>query len=129
SVEQYVQNVVDESKRKDSLLLIEIMTDVTKIKPKMFGTSIIAFSKYHYKYESGHEGDSCLVGFSPRKQNFSIYLAPYFAEKTEEIKKLGKYKLGKGCLYINKLSDVDMDVLKTLIEKSVAYIKKQYPDT
>lgn len=129
TLKHFIESISDETKKKDTLDLIEIMHEVTLINPKLISGGIIAFGKYHYKYESGHEGDSCLLGFSPCKAAISIYLAPYFAEQTKEIKELGKFKLGKGCLYINKLADVDTKVLKALFKKSVEHIKKMYPES
>ena len=92
----------------------------------MWGPSIVGFGSYHYKYESGREGDMCITGFSPRKQNLTIYILPGFKRYSELMKKLGKYKTGKSCLYINKLEDVDMKVLKELISEDVKYMKKKY---
>lgn len=129
SVSKFIETIENETKREDCKKIIDLMAEVTNIEPKMFGSGIVAFGKYHYKYASGHEGDSCLVGFAPRKTNISIYLAPYYAETSETLKSLGKFKLGKGCLYINKLEDIDTTVLKKLIIESVEHIKKLYPDT
>ena len=93
--------------------------------PKMWGTSIIGFGSYHYKYDSGHEGDMCLIGFSPRKSSHSVYLPGGQAAYADELKKLGKHKVGKGCLYINKLSDVDIAVLKNMLMKAVQLSKSK----
>src|SRR5207249_2771638 len=105
SVTAFLNSVEDEKKRKDSFAIAEIMKDVTKMEPKMWGTSIIGFGSYHYKYDSGHEGDMCLIGFSPRKQNISLYLMMGLEDNKDVLQKLGKHKTGKGCLYINKLED------------------------
>jgi hypothetical protein len=115
----FLNAIPDEAKRKDAFALLELMKKATKEKPKMWGTSIIGFGSYHYKYDSGHEGDMCKIGFSPRKQNFSIYLQCIIREQEDLLKQLGKHKPGAGCLYINKLADVDMSVLKKLIERCV----------
>jgi hypothetical protein len=94
----------------------------------MWGPSIVGFGQYHYKYESGHEGYSCLAGFSPRKGNLTVYVMGDFANKESLLKKLGKYKMSKACIYIKKLEDIDMDVLEKIVKGSVDYTKKKYPD-
>ena len=108
----------DERKRNDSLEILEMMEDVTGMKPYMYGSSIVGFGSYHYKYASGHEGDAPLSGFSPRKQNLTVYITGGFENYEDELKKLGKHTLGKVCLYIKRLSDVDVATLKAIIEKS-----------
>ncbi len=128
SVEDFINKIDNEQVRDDCSALIKLMKKVTGSKPVLWGPSIIGFGKYHYKYESGHEGDSCLIGFSPRKQNISIYIMSGFAQRTDLLKKLGKHKAAKACLYIKKLEDVDMSVLQQLIEYSVKYLQKKYPD-
>src|SRR5438093_13250113 len=101
NVIKFLNSVEDEKKRSDSFAILEIMKEVTKTEPKLWGTSIIGFGSYHYKYESGHEGDACLIGFSPRKQNITLYLMLGLEHSKDLLQKLGKYKTGKGCLYIN----------------------------
>jgi hypothetical protein len=129
SVESFLDKVADEQVRDDCFSLIKLMKSVTGFPPKMWGPAIVGFGKYHYKYESGHEGDSCLAGFSPRKQNITLYVMPGFSNENEGLmKKLGKHKAGKGCLYIKKLEDVDTGVLEKLVKQSVDYLKKKYPD-
>lgn len=128
SVEIFLSNIDDEQVRDDCKTLVKLMKKVTGSAPKLWGSSIIGFGKYHYKYESGHEGDSCLTGFSPRKQNISLYVMPGAFEHTDLLKKLGKHKAGKGCLYIKKIDDVDLDVLEKLINASVKSLQKRYPD-
>lgn len=123
SVERFLKSVKDETKREDCYKIISLMQKITKADPKMWGSSIIGFGSYHYKYASGHEGDMCLTGLSPRKQNITVYLAAGFEMKNELLKKLGKHKTGKACLYINRLDDVDMKILKKLIAESVKFIK------
>jgi hypothetical protein len=125
SVEAFINTVADEQKRKDAFAILEMMKQATKMEPKMWGGSIIGFGEVHYKYESGHEGDICMIGFSPRKQNFALYLMTGLEPYKEEFKKLGKYKTGKGCLYINKLSDVDSLVLKNMLKKAVQLTKQK----
>jgi len=117
SVENFLDGVKDERKRQDCYELLKIMKKATKAEPKMWGTSIIGFGDHHYTYASGREGDWFVVGFSPRAQNLTLYMMGGW--DLEVLKRLGKYKTGKGCLYINKLSDVDIKVLNELITKSV----------
>jgi hypothetical protein len=128
SVHDFINAVDDETKRKDSFALLAIFEKITGEKAMMWGPSIIGFGKYHYKSErSKQEGDWMLTGFSPRKQNLTLYVMLGFAEFTDLLKKLGKHKISGGsCLYINKLADVDMDVLKTIIKKSYVEMKKQH---
>lgn len=111
----------------DCQALIEIMSSITKEDPKMWGPSIVGFGSYHYVYESGREGDMCLTGFSPRASALSIYILAGFEDKPELMESLGKYKTGKGCLYIKSLDDVHIPTLKKLIRHSVSTIKKRYP--
>ncbi len=124
SVEKFLKSVKDEKQREDSFIILDIMTKITKLPPKMWGPSIIGFGSYHYKYESGHEGDMCLTGFSPRKQSLTLYILPGFEKNKDLMEKLGKYKTGKSCLYIKKLEDVDMKVLKELIKRGLAQTKE-----
>ena len=124
SVEKFLDGVKDERKRRDSFKILALMKKITKEEPKMWGTSIVGFGSYHYKYESGREGDWFLTGFSPRKQNLTIYVMSGFKAYNELMKKLGKHKTGSSCLYINKLEDVDLSVLKALITESVKHMKK-----
>src|SRR5215471_1346626 len=103
SVTKFLNTVADETKRKDSFEIVELMKQVTGLWPKMWGPAIIGFDSYHYKYESGHEGDMCMIGFSPRKQNITLYVKIGAEEQNALLQKLGKHKTGKGCLYVNKL--------------------------
>lgn len=127
SVESFIEKVENEQVRADCYALVKLMKKITGSPPKMWGPTIIGFGKYHYKYDSGHEGDSCIAGFSPRKPNITIYLMPGFTDQTDLLAKLGKHKVSKSCLYIKKLDDVDLEVLKTLIEQSVNFVTKTYP--
>ncbi|HEY9044788.1 MAG TPA: DUF1801 domain-containing protein [Ohtaekwangia sp.] len=127
SVEDFLDAITNEQVRDDCYALAKMMKKVTGAKPKMWGPSIVGFGKYHYKYESGHEGDSCLTGFSPRKQNITVYAMPAFADHPKLLEKLGKHKATKGCIYIKKLSDIDLSVLESLISHSVDTLKKKYP--
>ena len=125
SVEKFLNSVADERQRRDSLTLLELMKQVTKMEPKMWGSSIVGFGSYHYKYASGREGDTILAGFSPRKQNLTIYNMGGLEEQDDLFKKLGKYTTGGGCLYIKRLDDVDLPTLKRLIGESVKHVKQK----
>jgi hypothetical protein len=125
SAEDFINQVQDETKRKDSFALLEMYSNITGQKPKMWGTSIIGFGQYHYKSErSSQEGDWPLAAFSPRKQNLTLYFTPGFDKYAELLSKLGKHKTSKGCLYINKLSDVDNGVLAALIKAGYVEAKE-----
>ena len=119
SVDEFLKAIPDERRRKDCYAVLELMKKVTGDEPKMWGDAIVGFGAYHYKYASGREGDSFLTGFSPRKQNLTLYITTGFEEYDDLLNKLGKYKTGKACLYINKLEDVDLSVLQELVTKSV----------
>ena len=125
SVDSFISAVEDETKRDDSYELVKIFKNVTKEEAKMWGPSIIGFGSYHYKYDSGHEGDMCLTGFSPRKNALALYIMNYDGRE-ELMKKLGKVKPSKGCIYIKKLADIDTSVLKKMIDASVKHTKKKY---
>ena len=122
SVEAFLNGIEDEKKRQDCFTVLEIMKQITKAEPQMWGSSIVGFGTYHYKYESGREGDWLVAGFSPRKQNLTLYIMAGFSRYDELLSKLGKFKTGKSCLYINKIADVDLPILKELITQSVAYV-------
>jgi hypothetical protein len=117
SVDKFLRGIKDEKRRADCYQIMEIMKKVTKAEPKMWGTSIVGFGDYHYKYATGRENDWFLTGFSPRVQSLTLYMMGGFDNAV--LKKLGKHKTGKGCLYINKLEDVDVKVLNELITRSV----------
>lgn len=126
SVKKFIDAVEDEQKRKDSNVLLDMMKKITKEEPKMWGPTIIGFGSYHYKYASGHEGDTCMIGFSPRKPAFSIYVMCGKNKYQNHFKKLGKHKLGPGgCLYVKSLSDIDLKVLKELVAESVKDTKSK----
>lgn len=120
SVDKFLKGIKDEEKREDCYQILKMMEKATKSRAKMWGTGIVGFGDHHYVYESGREGDWFITGFSPRKQNLTLYLMGGFDQFQELMKKLGKHSTGKGCLYINKLEDVDTKVLKELIRKSVS---------
>jgi len=124
SVESFLNSVEDEQTRKDCFEILKMMKQVTKEEPKMWGASIVGFGSYHYKGASGREGDWMLTGFSPRKQNLTLYLNHGFDVHEDLLKKLGKYKTGMGCLYVKKLDDVDKKVLKELVTESVKRMRK-----
>jgi len=119
SVEKFLTTVSDDQRRKDCLKLVDIMKDATKSDPAMWGTSIVGFGRHQYKYDSGRELEWFLVGFSPRKQDLALYIMPGVERYPELMKKLGKHKTGKSCLYIKKLEDVNLPILKQLIKKSI----------
>jgi hypothetical protein len=121
----FIGQVDGEQRRKDCKELVALMRNITGHPPKMWGPSIVGFDKYHYKYASGREGVSLLTGFSPRKQDLVLYLGPGLSNKSL-MAKLGKHKAGKGCLYLKRLDDVDRDVLRALVEESVAAMRQQY---
>ena len=123
SVEAFLNTVDNEKKREDSFAILKLMQEVTGAEPRMWGTSIVGFGDYHYKYESGREGDWFVAGFSPRKQNLTLYIMAGFDNYDQLLSRLGKYKTGKSCLYIDKLDDVDMDTLKELVAQSAAHMK------
>lgn len=126
SVLDFLNAVENEQRRTDSLRLLEIMTDVTGEPPAMWGPSIVGFGTYHYVYESGREGDWMLTGFSPRKQSLTLYIMSGFGRFDELLGKLGTFKTGKSCLYVNRLEDVDEAVLREMIADSIAYLKERY---
>jgi hypothetical protein len=127
SVEAFISKVPDERVRDDCYTLIRLMKKITGEEPKMWGPSIVGFGRYHYKYDSGHEGYSCLTGFSPRKPAITLYVMPGFEAHSALVNNLGKYRAGKGCLYVKRLSDIHLDALERLISISVHQLKATYP--
>lgn len=127
NVEKFIDSVKDKSISKDCLTLVKLMKAVTKEEPKMWGNSIVGFGNYHYKYASGREGDFFLTGFSPRKQNLTIYIMSGFKNYEALMKKLGKHKTSVSCLYVKSLDDINIEILKKLVNESVRYMKKLYP--
>lgn len=122
-LDSYVEN---ESKKSDSIKLIELMTRWSGHKPKMWGPTIIGFGRYHYKYDSGHEGDAPFLGFSPRKAAFSLYVTDVDKDYTGLLDSLGKYKMGKACIYFKKLSDLNLDTLEKISLETIKHIRKKY---
>jgi len=129
SVVEFIESVDNPKKREDAYKLVDIFTDTTGYEAKMWGPSIIGFGSYHYKYESGHEGDAPLVGFSPRKAKISLYFAPGDSKREELLKEFGKHTTGKGCVYVNKVADIDIAVLQALIKQSVQFLQAAYPNS
>ena len=125
SVSAFVKKSVAKERRADCLGIIEIMEKQSGFEPKMWGPSIIGFGSYHYTYESGHDGDAPLVGFSPRKNEFALYIAN-FEGKDELLKSFGKHKRAKACVYIKTLADIDQNILKKLIAGSIKHYKAKY---
>jgi hypothetical protein len=126
SVAAFLEAIDNPSRADDARTIKALMERLTGEKPKMWGPSIVGFGNYHYKYDSGHEGDFFITGFSPRKKALTLYIMPGFGRYDGLMARLGKYKTGKSCLYINKLSDVDMDVLEELIASSYAWMRENY---
>lgn len=127
SVIEFIENVGNLKKREDAYKLLDIFTETTGFPAKMWGPSIIGFGSYHYKYESGHEGDAALVGFSPRKAKISLYFTTDKTIRDELLKDLGKHTSGKSCVYINKVADINVDVMKVLICQTVTFMQNLYP--
>lgn len=127
SVEDFLDSIPDDKKRVDSYTILELMKNATGLEPKMWGDSIIGFGSYHYCYESGREGDWFLTGFSPRKQNLTLYVMAGFTQYEALLQKLGKFSTGKACLYIKKIEDIDMPTLEELIRQSADHIARTNP--
>ncbi len=125
SVAAYLNSVEHDQKRQDSWKILEMMQEVTGEAPQMWGDSIVGFGSYHYQYASGREGDWFLTGFAPRKQSLTLYIMAGFDQYDALMEKLGKHKTGKSCLYINKLTDVDLDVLRDLVQQSINHVLEQ----
>jgi hypothetical protein len=126
SVETFINALDNGQKRKDSREMIAIMSEITGAEPRMWGTSLVGFGRYHYKYASGREGDSCITGFSPRKTAFTVYIMPGFDGYAEQMAKLGPHKTGKSCLYLKNLDTVDRGVLEEIIRDSVEVMRGRY---
>ena len=123
----YLESVQNNRRREDSLVVLKIMEEVTGEPAEMWGASIVGFGSYHYKYESGREGDFMISGFAPRKQALTLYIMGGFERHEELLAKLGKHRTGSSCLYINKLVDVDLDVLREIVSESVAHMRREHP--
>lgn len=127
-VQAFLNSVENEQKRADSFTVLRLMQEVTGEEPKMWGDSIVGFGSYHYKYASGREGDAPRVGFSPRKQNLTLYVLTDAEQDDRLLERLGKHTIGKSCLYIKRLSDVDQDVLRQMVEQCIAKMAELYPE-
>lgn len=126
-VTDFINSFVEtDQKKQDSFRLVELMSEWTGFQAKMWGPSIIGFGSYHYKYASGHEGDAPIIGFSPRKAAFSLYVFAQIEENKQVLDDLGKYKMGKACIYIKKLSDINILSLEKLCKTTIAYLKEHY---
>ena len=129
SVEEYLHRVENEQKRQDCFTILSLMKEVTGHEPKMWGDSLVGFGSYDYKYKSVRGGTWFLTGFAPRKQNLTLYIMPGFDRYADQLARLGKHKHAKSCLYIKKLADVDLDVLRELVTLSVEQMSEYYPDS
>ena len=128
SVNEFIDKVENPRKREEAYELLKIFSEATALEPKMWGESMIGFGSYHYKYASGHEGDTFLTGFSPRKAKISLYLNLWDSSYESLLNELGKHTRGKGCIYVNKLLDIDIEVLKKLITLSIKLVRERYPE-
>ena len=126
SVKDFIKKIPDALRQKDALTIVDMMEKQSGFAAKMWGPVIIGFGSYHYVYESGHEGDAPLVGFSPRKTEFALYLSSAFDKREELLQQFGKHKTAKACIYIKKIEDIDVDVLKKMIAASLKYYKAKY---
>jgi len=126
---RHIAAIANEEQRSDARTLVALMRRVTRQGPRMWGPSIVGFGSYHYKYASGHEGDSALAGFALRGSDLVVYIAPGFGGRDALLARLGKHKTGKVCLYIRRLANVDLKVLETLVARSVADTKRRYPQS
>ena len=126
SVTDYLETVQPERRRRESLVLLEMMRRVTGCAPRMWGSSIVGFDRYAYKYDSGREGEWFVTGFAPRKQAMTVYVMPGFSRYDALVARLGKHKTGKSCLYVNKLEDIDETVLEELVRRGYADMKAEY---
>ncbi|NLO35468.1 MAG: DUF1801 domain-containing protein [Clostridiaceae bacterium] len=123
-----IDKIENPGRRVDARRLLALFAAVTGLEARMWGEGMVGFGSYHYRYASGHEGDAMIVGFAPRKAKISLYLAAYFPEREQLLAELGKHTEGVGCVYVNKLADIRLDVLEELIGRSVAFIRETYPD-
>lgn len=127
SVIDFINSYVEkEQKKEDSFRLIELMTEWSGFEPKMWGPTIVGFGSYHYVYASGHEGDAPMIGFSPRKAQFSLYVYSKTEKSDQLLESFGKFKMGKACIYVKKLSDINLEVLKGLCEESISYLNEHH---
>lgn len=126
SVTDFIQSVENGQRQQDSWEMLEMMEEITGHPPKLWGNSLVGFGSYHYRYDSGREGDFFLTGFSPRKTALTVYVMPGFERYKDQLERLGPYKTGRSCLYLKKLDTVDREVLKEIIRDSVSFMKDKY---
>lgn len=124
SVKDFIDGIADDTRRRDCRTIMRIMKKVTKARPKMWGSNIVGYGRYHFKYASGREGEWFAAGFSPRVQSLTLYIMSGFRQYASLMKKLGKHTTGKSCLYIKRLDDIDLDVLEELVERSVRHVER-----
>ena len=129
SVDDHIAAIEDKARRSDCATLVAMMSGIVGLAPRMWGSGIVGFGSYHYKYASGREGDAPLTGFAARKGDISVYLVASGAEQAQLLARLGRHRMGKACLYIRRLSDIDCKVLERLIADSVAEVRRRYPDS
>lgn len=127
SPEEFISQIEHKTRKADAEVLLKFMSRISGYKPVMWGTSLIGYGEYHYKYDSGREGDSFRIGFSPRKANLVVYIMPGYQDFDAYLSRLGKHKIGKACLYINKLADIDMDVFEELCIRGLEIMDEKYP--
>lgn len=127
NVEEFLNGIENDKRRQDSFAVLKLMKEVTGMEPRMWGDTMVGFGSYHYKYATGREGDAMITGFSPRKQNLTLYIMGGFDQYDRLMDKLGKFKTGKACLYVNKLEDIDVETLRELVRQSVDYMTITYP--
>jgi hypothetical protein len=123
---EYIEQLDNATRRSDALILLKWFERTTQMPPVMWGPSIVGYGRYYYQYDSGRTGESMITGFSPRKSNLSIYIMPGYQELGEQLQLLGKHKVGKSCLYVNKLADIDLGVLEEMVQYNVDYMKSNY---
>ena len=127
SVDEFIASITHPTRRQDAAVLVDLFFVTTGYAPKMWGDSIVGFGQYHYRYATGREGDFLATGFSPRKSNLSIYIMPGYGDFSDILQNLGKHKLGKSCLYVNKLANIDLDVLAQLITAGLERLDQIWP--
>ncbi len=127
NVDAFIDSVANPGRQADARVVLDMMARVTGEPPRMWGPSIIGFGSYHYRYDSGREGDMCRIGFSPRAANIVLYIMPGFAEEGARLATLGKHKIGKSCLYVNRLTDVDLTVLEVMVRDAWEWMNARYP--
>ena len=127
NVKEFIEAVSNEKRKADAYQMLQFLEELTGLKPQMWGQSIVGFGSYHYVYDSGREGDMMLTGFSPRKQNLAVYIMNGCDRYKEALKSMGPHKVGKSCLYLKNLQDIDLNILKDIIKDSVQFMQKKYP--